>query len=215
MISLISLQGGFRTGTMSELQTLSLIVCCWNVSSQKYTKKWLFTASVREVNGKKKLIDVTEIPTFSAHHNFEFGPRGIRVRKAYSVGKTESKTVNYITNIVRKLQGPNSIAVRYSKIFWIFLLRNFWRANNQWHCLKLQHHLSYGQRENKTSQESVYNQLLRDWVARFTTPIPENHPGASLDQAYHQWPLPPFLWDGRFKGQELVEQGAPLMWRNI
>ena len=84
----------------------------------------MFTTSVRDVNGKEKSIDVTEIPNFSAHHNFKFGPRGIRVRKAYSVGKTEGKTVNYITNIVRKLQGPNSIAVRYSEIFWIFLLRN-------------------------------------------------------------------------------------------
>ena len=63
-------------------------------------KKCLFTASVREANGKQKSIDVTEIPNFSAYHNFELEPR---VRKAYSVG--ESKTVDY-TNIVRKPQGP-------------------------------------------------------------------------------------------------------------
>ena len=57
------------------------------------------TASVCEVNGKQKSIDVTKIPNFSAYLNFEFEPRGIRVHKAYSVG--QGKTVNY-TDIVRK-----------------------------------------------------------------------------------------------------------------
>ena len=121
MISLISLQGGFRGGNnvgASDTVTDCLLLKCF--LTEIYKKKWLFTASVREVNSKQKSIDVTEIPNFSAHHNVEFGPRGIRVRKAYSVGKTEGKTVNYITNIVRKLQGPNSIAVRYSKSFGYF-----------------------------------------------------------------------------------------------
>ena len=76
---------------------------------------------IREVNGKQKSNDVMEIPNFSAYHNFEFKPRGIRVSKAYSVG--EGKTVNY-TNIVRKRQGPTLVVVRYSKFFRIFLLRN-------------------------------------------------------------------------------------------
>ena len=42
----------------------------------------------------------------------------------------------------------------------------------------LQRHLNYGQHESKTSQESVYDQLRRDWVARFTTLLPENRPRA-------------------------------------
>ena len=42
----------------------------------------------------------------------------------------------------------------------------------------LQRHLKYGKHENKTSQESVYDQLRRDWVARFTTLLSENRPGA-------------------------------------
>ena len=29
---------------------------------------------------------------------------------------------------------------------------------------------------NTTSQESVYDQLRRDWVARFSTLVPEGHP---------------------------------------
>ena len=45
------------------------------------------TASVFEVNGMQKSIDVKKIPNFSAYHNFEFEPRGIRVRKVYSVGQ--------------------------------------------------------------------------------------------------------------------------------
>ena len=44
------------------------------------------TASVCEVKGKQKSIDVAKIPNFSVYHNFEFEPREIRVRKAYSVG---------------------------------------------------------------------------------------------------------------------------------
>ena len=42
----------------------------------------------------------------------------------------------------------------------------------------LQRHLNYGQHENKTSQEAVYDQLRRDWVARLTTLLPENRPRA-------------------------------------
>ena len=67
------------------------------------------TASVCEVSGKQKSIDVTKIPNFSAYHNFKFEPRGIRVRRAYSVGLC--KTLNY-TDIVRKPQGPASKVVR-------------------------------------------------------------------------------------------------------
>ena len=42
----------------------------------------------------------------------------------------------------------------------------------------LQRYLNYGQCENKTNQESVYYQLLCDWVARFITLLPENRPRA-------------------------------------
>ena len=55
------------------------------------------TASVCEVNGKLKSIDLTTTSNFSAYHNFEFEPRRIRVRKAYSVG--EGKTVNYTDTV--------------------------------------------------------------------------------------------------------------------
>ena len=40
----------------------------------------------------------------------------------------------------------------------------------------LQRHLDYGEHENTTSQESVYDQLRRVWVARFSTLVPENRP---------------------------------------
>ena len=69
------------------------------------------TASVCEVNGKQKSIDVTKTPNFSAYHNFEFEPRRIRVRKAYSMG--QGKTVNY-TDTVRL----TSIAVRDKYTFF-------------------------------------------------------------------------------------------------
>ena len=49
------------------------------------------------------------------HTYFEFEPRGIRVRKAYSVG--QGKTVKY-TDIVRKPQGSTSIVVRDKQNFF-------------------------------------------------------------------------------------------------
>ena len=153
-------------------------------------------ASVCEVNGKQKSIDVTKSPNFSAYHNFEFQPRGIRVRKAYSVG--QGKTVNY-TDIVRKPQGPTSIVVRDKQNFFDISVKKrlnskqsvtLSEASTLFPCPQegcsssfqsfesLQRHLSYGQHENKTSQESVYDQLRRDWVARFTPLLPENRPRA-------------------------------------
>ena len=150
------------------------------------------TASVCEVNGKQKSIDVTKTPNFSAYHNFEFEPRRIRVRKAYSVG--QGKTVNY-TDTVRL----TSIAVRDKHNFFDITVKKRLNSNQsvtvseastlfpcpQEGCSSsfqsfesLQRHLNYGQHENKTSQESVYDQLRRDWVARFTTLLPENRPRA-------------------------------------
>ena len=38
----------------------------------------------------------------------------------------------------------------------------------------LQSHLDYEQHEIKTSQESIYDQFRRDWVARFSTIHSEN-----------------------------------------
>ena len=46
----------------------------------------------------------------------------------------------------------------------------------------LQRHLNHGQHENKTSQESVYDQRP-DWVARFTTLLPENCPRAKSSKS--------------------------------
>ena len=175
------------------------------------------------MNGKQKSIDVMEIPNFSAYHNFEFEPRGIRVSKAYSVG--EGKTANY-TNIVDKPQGTNSIVVRWSNFFFDISVKKclnskqsvtvseastLFPCSSSFQSFKsLQRYLNYGQCENKTNQESVYYQLLCDWVARFITLLPENRPRAKSGvSSVTSSSLP--LWDGRFKGQELVEQGAPLM----
>ena len=155
------------------------------------------TASVCEVNDKQKSIDVTKIPNFSAYHNFEFDPQGIRLRKAHSVG--QGKTVNY-TNIVRTPQGATSIIVKNKQNFFdmsvarslkskqstqskaspLFVCPQEGCASSFQSFDSLQHHLNYGQHENKTSQESVYDQLRRDWVARFSTVLPENRPRPKL-----------------------------------
>ena len=151
------------------------------------------TASVCEVNEKRKTIDVTKIPNFSAYHNFEFEPNGIRVRKAYAVG--QGKTVNY-TDIVRRTQGPTSMVSKDDQSFFdISVKRNLkgkQQSRSQTSALfpcpqegcklsfedfdSLQRHLNYGEHENTTSQESVYDQLRRDWVARFSTLVPEGRP---------------------------------------
>ena len=122
------------------------------------------------MNGKKKSIDVAKIPNFSAYHNFEFVPRGIRVRKAYSVG--QGKTVNY-TDIVRKPQGPTSLVVRDKQDFFDISVKKrlnskqsvtVSEASTLFPCLQegcsssfqsfesLERHLNYGQHENKSAR---------------------------------------------------------------
>ena len=156
------------------------------------------TASVCEVNDKQKTIDVTKIPNFSAYHNFEFEPQGIRVRRAYSVG--QGKTINY-SDIVRTPQGPTSMVIKDDQSFFdISVKRNLKGkrltqsqtsalfpcphegCNSSFETFdSLQRHLDCGQHENKTSQESVYDQLRRDWVARFSTLVAENRPRPKSD----------------------------------
>ena len=156
------------------------------------------TASVCEVNDKQKTIDVTKIPNFSAYHNFEFEPQGIRVRKAYSVG--QGKTINY-SDIVRTPQGPTSMVIKDDQSFFdISVKRNLKGkrltqsqtsalfpcpqegCNSSFETFdSLQRHLDCGQHENKTSQESVYDQLRRDWVVRFSTLVAENRPRPKSD----------------------------------
>ena len=115
--------------------------------------------------------------------------RGICVRKAYSVGL--GKTVNY-TDIVRKLQGPeqnffdisvkkrlnSKQSVTVSEPSTLFPCSQEGCSSSFQSFESLQRHLNYGQHENKTSQASMYDQLRRDWVARFTTLLPENRPRA-------------------------------------
>ena len=184
------------------------------------------TASVCEVNDKQKTIDVTKIPHFSAYHNFEFEPQGIHVWKAYSVG--QGKTVNY-NDIVRASQGPTSLVVKDGQSFFDMSVKRNLKSKQLtrsqtsalFPCPKegcslsftcfdsLQRHLDYGEHENTTSQESVYDQLRRDWVARFSTLVPKNCPKPSL-QTFPQYPVPPFHWVGYCKNQEEEEQDTLL-----
>ena len=106
----------------------------------------------------------------------------------------QGKTVNY-TDTVRL----TSIAVRDKHIFFDITVKKrlnskqsvtVSEASTLFPCPEegcsssfqsfesLKRHLNHGQHENETSQESVYDQLRRDWVARITTFLPENRPRA-------------------------------------
>ena len=107
----------------------------------------------------------------------------------------QGKTVNY-TEIVRTSQGPPSLVVKDGQsLFGISLKRNLKSkqltrsqtsalfpcpkegCNLSFLCFdSAQRHLDYGGHENTTSQESVYDQLRRDWGSRFSTLVPENRP---------------------------------------
>ena len=201
--------GRFFGGNNVEAPTLSLLFKC--LFTEIYKKNCLFTALfVKWTASRNQMMwwkFQTSVPTTISNSSLE---ESALVRRTL----WERVTVNY-TNIVRKRQGPTLVVVRYSKFFRIFLLRNVWTANNQWQpseastlfpCSSsfqsfksLQRHLNYGQCENKTTQESVYYQLLCDWVARFTSPLPENRPRAKSGvSSVTSSSLP--LWDGRFKG---------------
>ena len=111
----------------------------------------------------------------------------------------QGKTVNY-TNIVRTPQGATSIIVKnkqnifdmsvarclknkqstQSKASPLFVCPQEGCASSFQSFDSLEHRLNYGQHENKTSQESVYDQLRHDWVARFSTVLPENRPRPKL-----------------------------------
>lgn len=151
------------------------------------------TVAVGEVIEGHKTTDVTKIPHFSMYHNFEFLQEGIRVQKAYSVGPGE--IVNY-DNIIRIPQGPTSLEIKdgqdFSKIDVTRGLKNKQPTQTntselfpcpQEGCSQsfkrfdaLQHHLDCGQHGNEIRQESFYDQLRRDWAARFSTLLPENRP---------------------------------------
>ena len=107
----------------------------------------------------------------------------------------QGKTVNY-TDIVRASQGPTSLVVKDGQSFFDMSVKRNLKSKQLtrsqtsalFPCPKegcslsfpcfdsLQRHLDYGEHENTTSQESVYDQLRRDWVARFSTLVPENCP---------------------------------------
>ena len=107
----------------------------------------------------------------------------------------QGKTVNY-TDVVRASQGPASLVVKDGQSFFDMSVKRNLKSKQLtrsqtsalFPCPKeryslsfpyfdsLQRHLDYGEHENTTSQESVYDQLRRDCVARFSTFVPENRP---------------------------------------
>ena len=101
----------------------------------------------------------------------------------------QGKAVNY-TDIVRKLQGPTSILVREKQNFFDISVKKSLKSKQSeastlflcpqegcsasfqsFESVQQQHDTKH---ETKTSQESVYDQLRREWVVEFTTLLSEN-----------------------------------------
>jgi len=66
------------------------------------------TACVCTVNETQKTLEVNKVDSFSRYHNFKFELNGIRVWRAYGVGK--GKVIPY-QDIIVKPQGPTDLVV--------------------------------------------------------------------------------------------------------
>ena len=72
------------------------------------------TAAVGYVDQSRKKIVVRKIPGFSSFHNYQFVENGIRVNKAFGVGK--GKLIPY-ENINTEPQGPTSLVIKNDEGF--------------------------------------------------------------------------------------------------
>ena len=74
------------------------------------------TASVNLVNREKMQLVVNKQENFSSFHNFQYETKGVRVWKAYSIGR--GKLVQY-KEIFETHQGPTVMAVVDNQIFFL------------------------------------------------------------------------------------------------
>ena len=144
------------------------------------------TASVNLVNREKMQLVVNKQENFSSFHNFQYETKGVRVWKAYSIGK--GKLVPY-KEIFETHQGPTVMAVVDNQTFFpVDSARNYKEKptdeteDDKLHecsepgCSKtfesmevLEAHMIAGDHDEAVESESVYDKIRKQWAGRFST----------------------------------------------
>ena len=154
------------------------------------------TAWACSVNETQKTLEVNKVDGFSRYLNFKFELNGIRVWRAYGVGK--GKVIPY-QDIIVKPQGPTDLVVDLD--FFSVKETRFRKATSSddeqssglFFCSEpgcqmvfkkfseLESHLDVGEhRQERGGSESVYDKLRRDWAAKFLTVDNNEETGRAL-----------------------------------
>lgn len=154
------------------------------------------TACVCSVNETQKTLEVNKVDGFSRYHNFKFELNGIRVWRAYGVGK--GKVIPY-QDIIVKPQGPTDLVVDVD--FFPVKETRFHKATSSddqqssglFFCSEpgcqmvfkkfseLESHLDVGEhRQVRRGSETVYDKLRRDWAEKFLTVDNNEETGRAL-----------------------------------
>ena len=141
------------------------------------------TACVCMVNETHKTLEVNKVGGFSRYHNFKFELNGIRVWRAYGVGK--GRVIPY-QDIIVNPQGPTDLVVDV-EFFSVKDVRihktkssDDEQSSSLFFCSEpgcqmvfkkfsgLESHLDVGEhRQVRRASETVYDKLRRDWAEKF------------------------------------------------
>ena len=141
------------------------------------------TACVCMVNETHKTLEVNKVDGFSRYHNFKFESNGIRVWRAYGVGK--GRVIPY-QDIIVNPQGPTDLVVHveFFSVKDVRIHKTKSSDDEQSSGLfffsepgcqmvfkkfsELESHLDVGEhRQVRRVSETVYDKLRRDWAEKF------------------------------------------------
>ena len=143
------------------------------------------TACVCMVNETHKTLEVNKVDGFSRYHNFKFELNGIRVWRAYGVGK--GRVIPY-QDIIVNPQGPTDLVV-HVEFFSVKDVRihktkssDDEQSSSLFFCSEpgcqmvfekfseLESHLDVGEHHQvHRASETVYDKVRRDWAKKFLT----------------------------------------------
>ena len=153
------------------------------------------TASVNKINVSKMSAEVKPIKYFNVFHNFEIEDQGLRVRKAYGIGR--GKFITFSDIIVKKQEQTD---IQEDDGFFEFDMRTM-KEDKQIaaeaepdaiECTvpgcgevfksfrNLEIHLSAGKHTNTLENETLYDSLRKKWSEKFQT-IDIVHKGKQSD----------------------------------
>ena len=148
------------------------------------------TSSVNTVKTSVEQLSVKKIKDFSSYHNFQYEEAGIRVWKAYGIGRGK-KLLDKDIYISRQVTTELQVSVKFPAVQQTRqtkLKRNESDDDNSnaesaslFDCTEpgcnhvfetfesLELHMDMGRHSRFTNSESVYDALKREWAKQFTT----------------------------------------------